>query len=416
MSGEAVPSDGRPVWAARMRAERAARSWSQTDAVEALRAHAGPKAPSHTTLLRNWKRWESGAVQPDDFYRPLIAKTFGTVTAAFFPPEGRRDDQDGQLIAATGMNTLEVVSRLRASDVSPATLEALRITADRLCCEYPYMEPEHLWVEGQGWLRRLTDLLDRRLTLPQHQEVLSLAGTVALLLGCVEYDMGRRREAESTRRAALSLTQEAGDTAQQAWGHEMRAWFSITQNDYRGAIAAAEAGAAVSGASSAAVQLAAQQAKGWSGLGDRRQVELALDRGRRLLEALPYPGDLDNHFVVDPSKYDFYAMDCYRRVGENELATVYANEVIRSSAGPDGAVRKPMRTAEAELTLGVVAARTGDLDGAITYGRQALVGDRKSLPSLIMVSRELVDVLGREFTGHPQAVDYADELHALSAG
>jgi hypothetical protein len=46
-------------------------------------------------------------------------------------------------------------------------------------------------------------------------------------------------------------------------------------------------------------------------IGDRRQVEVALDAGRRVLERLPYPDNLDNHFVVGPAKFDFYAMDCY---------------------------------------------------------------------------------------------------------
>ncbi len=59
------------------------------------------------------------------------------------------------------------------------------------------------------------------------------------------------------------------------------------------------------------VQLAAQEAKAWARIGDRRQTEVALDRGRRLLDSMPYPENLDNHFVVDPTKFDFYAMDCY---------------------------------------------------------------------------------------------------------
>ena len=61
-----------------------------------------------------------------------------------------------------------------------------------------------------------------------------------------------------------------------------------------------------------AVQLAAQAAKAWARIGDRRQTEVALDRGRRLLDSLPYPDNIDNHFVVNPTKFDFYAMDCYR--------------------------------------------------------------------------------------------------------
>ena len=45
-----------------------------------------------------------------------------------------------------------------------------------------------------------------------------------------------------------------------------------------------------------------------------------LDQGRRLLEAMPYPDNLDHHFVVDPTNFDFYMMDCYRHLAEDGLA------------------------------------------------------------------------------------------------
>jgi tetratricopeptide (TPR) repeat protein len=413
MGDERARDDGRPAWAHRIRAERTARGWSQADAVRALRGHADAPLASDGSLLRNWKRWEAGDAEPDDFYKPLIAKTFGTVTAAFFPRRSQRD-MDAELLAGTGMDTLEILSRLRASDVSPATLDALRITADRLCCEYPYMDSAQLYVEGQQWLRRITGLLDHRLTLGQHQEVLALAGLVALLVGCVEYDMGKRQGAEATRKAAFSLGEEAGNADVMGWAHEMRAWYTLTQGDYRGTIAAAEAGAAIAPHSSAAVQLAAQRAKAWARIGDRRQVEVALDHGRGSLERLPYPEDLDHHFVVDPAKFDFYAMDCYRLVGEDKLAEIYAHEVIRSSTDPDGTERKPMRNAEARITLGVTAARSGDLDQAVSYGRHALNGDRKSLPSLVMCSRELGDVLQQRYPNEAETAAYLEQMRALT--
>lgn len=213
--------DDRPAWARRIRAERAARRWSQSEAVSALRANSSTPLPSDESLVRNWKRWEAGSAEPDEFYKPLIAKTFGTVTAAFFPMPYKRS-LESELLNGTGLDSLEVISRLRASDVSAATLDALRIAADRLCCEYPHIPPGQLHLEGLAWLRRIAGLLDGRLTLAQHREVLSIAGWVTLLVGCVEYDMGRRQEAEATRQAAKSLGQESGDTHIEAWAHEMR--------------------------------------------------------------------------------------------------------------------------------------------------------------------------------------------------
>jgi tetratricopeptide (TPR) repeat protein len=414
MGTDGKQEDERPAWAKRIRAERTARGWSQSEAVRALRAHGDDTLPAPSSLLRNWKRWEAGEVEPDDFHKKLIAKSFGTVTAAFFPATGRRE-LNSELLAGSGLDTLEILSRIRASDVSTSTLDALRITADRLCCEYPYMPSAQLQVEGRAWLQRITKLLHGRMTLTQHRELLSLAGTVALLLGCVEYDMGLRRDAETTRRAALSLGEEAEDQEVMGWAQEMRAWYALTQGDYRAAVAAGQAGEAMAPGRGVSVQLAAQQAKAWARMGDRRQVELALERGRNLLEVLPEPEDTDHHFVVDPQKFDFYAMDCYRIAGEDQRAELYAHEVIRSSTDFDGSYRKPMRVAEANVTLGVIAARSGNLEEAVALGRRALQGDRQSMPSLLMCSQELTSTLSRLYPTEPAANSYLKQVQEIAA-
>ncbi|MFJ9244153.1 XRE family transcriptional regulator [Streptomyces sp. NPDC101776] len=404
-------SDERPTWARRIAAERSAREWSQLDAVRALRLHAPSELPGDDSMVRQWKRWEAGQM-PGEFYRPIIASLFGTVTHAIFPAPSRRDG-NAEIVAASGMETLEIVSRLNRSDVDNATLEALRITTDRLCSEYPYMPSEQLLIEGRAWLRRVVDLHSKSLTLAQHREVLALSGWLALLVGCVEYDSGDRHAAESTRRAALSLASESDNAEVIGWAHEMRAWFSLTTGDYRGVIAASRAGGELASHHSVAVQLAAQEAKAWARIGDRRQMEVALDRGRQLLEGMPYPDNLDHHFVVDPAKFDYYAMDCYRLAGEDKLARTLAEEVLRAGTDFDGTERSPMRNAEARVTLGVAAARDGDLEGALILGERALQGDRQSVPSLIMTSRELAAVVRDRYSTEPTAQDYLSHLQEL---
>jgi hypothetical protein len=178
-----------------------------------------------------------------------------------------------------GMDTLELVRRLQRSDLDQATLDGLRIMADRLCSEYPHMPADQLLTEGRAWLRRITALQGQRVTLRQHREILVQAGWVALLVGCVEYDTGNRQAAETTRQAALSLGTEADHGEIIAWAHEMRAWINLTTGDYHGVVVAARAGTEVTPQSSVAVQLAAQEAKAWARIGDRRQTEVALDRG-----------------------------------------------------------------------------------------------------------------------------------------
>lgn len=412
-------SEDRPTWAKRIATEREARGWNKPQFIEALRAHSSTELPSKASLLRRVHAWESGESCPDDFYKPIIAKAFGTVTAAIWPVGGTRN-ADTELTSGAGMDTLEILTRLRSSSIDSATLEGIRITVNRLCCEYPHMPSQELLVEGRAWLRRITTLLDKRMTLKQHQELLNLSGWLAALVGCVEYDTTDRAAAEATRRAAFSLGEDSGNAEVMAWAQEMRAWFSLTRGDYRGMLAATEVGLDIAPHSKAAVQLHAQNAKAWARLGDRRQVEVALDKGRALLESLPHPEDLDNHFAVDPAKWDFYSMDCYRILGaqnvggsENRLAESYANEVIRVGTDGGGFERSPMRNAEARITLGVVAARQGNIELAARYGKRALEGERQSLPSLLMVSRELGAILKENYQDVPEASEYLEQLRHL---
>lgn len=95
----------------------------------------------------------------------------------------------------------------------------------------------------------------------------------------------------------------------------------------------------------------------------------------------------------------------------DRMAETLANEVISSDF--DGSERAPMRTAEARITLGVVAARQGDVDQATAYGEQALSGGRKSLPSLVMVSRDLTKIVKDRYSNYPVAKSYLDHLQAL---
>lgn len=402
----------RPSWAKRIRAMRESRGWSQAAAAEEMRRHSESALPDAQNLERRWKAWELGENKPGAHYAPIIAATLGTATASLFPPENKPATVD--LIASSGMDTLEIVSRINTSDINSATLDALRITVERLCSEYASSDPDSLIVEGRQWLRRLVELQDRRLTLSQRRETLEIAGWLALLVGCLEYDTGRRQAAEATRQAALRLGAESETPGVLGWAHEMKAWFALTNGDYRGVIAAAEAGRGASGNHSVGVQLIAQEAKAYARMGRHREMEQALDIGRKQLDSLPYPDNIQNHFVVDPSKYDFYAMDCYRHVGDNDRARELSEEVIRAGTDFDNRERWPMRIAEARITLGVAAAREGDLDEALIHGRRALSGPRQSLPSLAMVSRDLGQVLADRYANEQEAAAYLEQVRSLA--
>jgi tetratricopeptide (TPR) repeat protein len=309
------------------------------------------------------------------------------------------------------MDTSELLRRVRRSAVDPATIDALNITVEQLCCDYAHADARALITSGKQWLGNMIELLRNPLTLSQHRAVLNNAGMLALLVGCLEYDLGDARAAEATRRMALELGGESDNAGIVGWAHEMSAWFHLTSGNYHAVIAAAEAGIASAPSESVAVQLYGQQAKAYARMGMVDEVRGALENGRVLLDRLPYPERPNNHFVVDPDKWDFYAMDTYRIVGENHLAKRNADEVIRRSMTPQGLLVSPMRHAEAQLTSAVVAARRGDVDEAVSLGVQALRPGRQSRFSLLLVAGELASEL--DTYGTSAAAEFHDVLNDM---
>jgi hypothetical protein len=240
-----------------------------------------------------------------------------------------------------------------------------------------------------------------------------MAGWLALLIGCVEYDLGMRAGAEATRVAAQQLGGEADHSEILGWTHEMAAWFALTQGRYADVVNTARAGQAIDGSHSVVVQLMGQEAKALGRMGNVPELRTVLDRGHQVLNQFPTPDRTDNHFVVDPDKWEFMAMDAYRLAGDDQLAEHHARNVIQKGTGPGGIERSPMRMAEARLTLGVIAARKGELEHATALGREALSGPRKSLPSLLMVAGELDGELSQRYPDEQATADFRELLRAL---
>lgn len=308
------------------------------------------------------------------------------------------------MIAVDGMTPWdELVRKLNRSEVGTSTLEQLQIVTEELCCEYAWRDANALKADARQCLQGISALLSGPCTLREHRELLVLAGWLMLLTGCIEYDTGNHRQAELDRTAAFRIGEETGHGEIIAWAFEMAAWFALTQGRLNAVTLACEAGTAAAPHSSVAVQLSAQAAKAAARMGQRDTVTKILDDGYRLLGEHDRPTRPDNHFVIDPSKWDFYSMDCYRIVGEDKRAAEHAQEVLRMSQRPDGGERSPMRATEARLTLAVVALRQGDLQEAANWTTGALSAERKSVDSLAMVADELRSEANRLFPRDPAA-------------
>lgn len=398
-------------WSTRLKRDREARGMSQLECVRQLRLNTSTVLPDDESLLRSWKRWESGKIKgsPSTEYAQAIARMFGTVDGAYFessaapriwsPP---RDEE-----------TLDLVQSIRHSSITEPVLDRMRYTVDRLCTLYSSAPGNEVRTEAVRWMRELTQLLQKPINYRAHGEVLHLAGQLALLVSCLEQDAGLYAAAEASRHGAALLGEEVGSAEVLGWSAEIKAWMALTRGDYYAAIAAARAGRQTGGEYSVVVQLWAQEAKAWARLNNRGETERALSEGREFMNRLPYPENPRNHFVVDPAKFDFYAMDCYRIVGEDSIAASYAAAVADSSTSPEGTILAPMRLSEAELTQATVLARAGDLSGALTTAEGALGRNRQSLPSLLMVGREFSQELTR--ISETDGRDFARHLSALTS-
>jgi hypothetical protein len=260
-------------------------------------------------------------------------------------------------------------------------------------------------------------LLSGRLTLAQHRELLVTAGWLALLLGCVHYDLGEREQAEAVRQAAYQAGMQAGHGEIIAWSYELAAWFALTEGRYHDVTAYAQAGQRHAGLTNAMIQLVLQQARGQARLGERREVHASLDHGAKLLEQLPRPDHPENHFVFDHTKWIFYAATCYTWLGDDQPAEEHARELIAYHTRPDGTSNAPMRSAISHIDLGIIRARHGDLDQAVEHGTTALSYTRKTEASLLSHAADLDKLLSDRYPGERLADDfhdrYRDERRAL---
>jgi tetratricopeptide (TPR) repeat protein len=369
-------------------------------------------------------RWETGEVLwPHAIYRRALQELTGRDAENLgLIPHHRRDERpplvgavvprDALRAEAEIFDTLELTRLAEISDIGEGTIDALDETADLLCRAYPSTPAATLRDRTKRRLQQVIRLLGGRSTLDQHRELLVVAAWLAVLLGCLHYDLGEREEAEAARQAAYQWAKQAGHAELMGWAFEMSAWFALVEGRYEQLIEFAQAGQAIAGTGSAGVQLVLQEAKGWSRLGDHKQADAALNRGAEMLGRMPVPAHPEHHFVFDHAKWMHYAASCYVMLGDNDRAEEHAREVITQHGRPDGTTNAPMRTAQARMDLAIVAARRGMLDQAVAYGESAFEYERQSLTELVSSSADLDNILQQRYRGEQLARDFHDRhLH-----
>jgi hypothetical protein len=213
--------------------------------------------------------------------------------------------------ASNATDVLELARQAEASDLGGGTLEVIDRSVDRLCREYPTVAPGLLVPRVQQRLRYLAKLLDGRVTLAQHRHLLVAGGWLATLLACLQFDLGDRDGAEASQAAAYTFAREGDHQELLAWTYELLAWWALVDRRHDEVIEYAQTGLEIAPNTSAGLQLAVQQAKGWSRLGEADRADASLRMAGTVLSRLPRPEHPEHHFVFDASKLSFYAATCY---------------------------------------------------------------------------------------------------------
>ena len=140
------------------------------------------------------------------------------------------------------LGLIELARRAEASDLGAGTVELLQVSADRLCRDYPTVDPRVLSDQARTRLGYVTGLLGKRVTLAQHRDLLVIAGWLSALLACTCYDAGDPGAAETARRMTRQFGEHAGHGELVAWSFEIAAWYALVEGRTAQAVALCEAG------------------------------------------------------------------------------------------------------------------------------------------------------------------------------
>lgn len=309
---------------------------------------------------------------------------------------------------------LDVLERIRRSELTGADIDAITSTVDSLCSDYSSRPAELLLPEAKLWLHQLDQVLNGRLSTKHHQAVMTQAGWTALLIGSLEFDSNDRRSTERVQRLAADIGSDLDHGVISAWAQELKAWVALNDGDYRRAVIEAQIGQAMAPHSPIVVQLLGHEAEALGRMGDLPAAERALGRMNELRTDMPRPDQPQHHYQLEASKFDKVEIRLLTLFGQVDQAGSMAEQVLKDLRRPDGEWRHPMAAAKAIAALGLRAAHHGDIDAAVAHGHQALDIPRQSIPSLVSTTVDLMEALVPA-SRNAEVVELRDRIAELSA-
>jgi len=279
------------------------------------------------------------------------------------------------------LESVDLIRRIQASDVGPATLDGLEDLVQHVGRRYLHTPLPRVHDELRQARRYSLQLLDGPHTLAERRRLYAILGWFSALLGLTEMDLGDYDVAASHNTAALRLAEESGAHELAAWAHGTQAMLALFTGDPARAVHLAEAGRAAGGTDSVFTARAiAQSARAWARLGDAARAERALEDAGDIIDGLqdsPGTGVLS----FQPPYLPFYAGTAWMWLDQPRRAEVNARAAIQ--ACDQAADDWPVARVCARFDLGVALARQGAVDEACAVGAEALalVVDRPTVPT-----------------------------------
>ncbi|MGR4847897.1 helix-turn-helix domain-containing protein [Streptomyces sp. LARHCF252] len=310
------------------------------------------------------------------------------------------------------MDAWELVRRVQASDVGPATLTRLERTFDELARAYPKANPEDLLRQVRKHASYVVKLLDAKKTLSEHRRLLVIGGWLSLLGATVHIDLKQDDAATARLQTAATLAQEAEHPEIEAWCFETDAWRVLTDGDYVRALELSRIAQDVAPAgSSALIQATAQEGRAQARLGNEIETYSAIERVQALSAAIGNPTSPEHHYKYDPAKALSYTATTLAWLGDT-AAEPYAREVIKRLSPSDNVAYWPRRVASANIDLALVLVTGNRLDEACDSAQKAILSG-KVVPSNHWRALEVVKAV--EARSLPEASDLREAYQGLKA-
>jgi len=283
------------------------------------------------------------------------------------------------------VDALDVSRHAGASSLAPGTLDQLRQAIDGFTTLFPTTPADLLRDEVLGMRRWVGSLMDRKLTLNEHRELIVAAGWLSVLLGLLCFDGGEHPAARVWCDDGRERGLEAGHLELAAWSREPLVLAAFYAGQPAEAVAAAREGLALAPRGSGAeVKMAAHEMRVLADLGDRHGFTQARRRAETSYLKLPPTGHVPGKPWAVSVRGDLPPLMGASMVLLADWATAERLKRQELASGPDHDA--PGRSI-GYLDHGIALAHIGRLDEATAVGVRALTSRRVVGSVLVQAGR-----------------------------